>query len=258
MKWNWGQLWRKLFDHGLIQTNESCVHSFILDTDDDEILRHFFLIKMNGKKFTKLLLFKRNPNPLMSSQLEQWYQAVMICKGEVNQTKCKDMLVGDKVQLLGRDGQPQVVDRQAYQPGNENGNMANSMGGGMGARTDMIIRKSGNGVVLEYGAAEDDASYDGELGRKGMHEAKLKLPKTLKDMIGTLASDIHWRSSNLRKLEVVGYCHSAMNDLSLDLDSTKIITRKRRVSKSLPMTFTTPSSAYQVCSNQQEKESIFE
>ncbi|CAO3588596.1 unnamed protein product [Absidia cylindrospora] len=166
----------------------------------------------------------------------------------------------------------------------------------MGSRTDMIIRKSGNGVVLEYGAAEDAATYDGELGRKRMYEAKLKLPKTLKDMIGTLASDCHWRSSILRKLEVVGYCHSdaiaefmtldcpsgyicrlastnyhqipttvtefpklllllatslrmklrilrsmeAMNDLSLDLDSTKMTTRKRRASASLPVTFTTP------------------
>jgi hypothetical protein len=72
----------------------------------------------------------------------------------------------------------------------------------------MIIRKTGNGVVFEYGAAEDAASYDGTLGKKRMHEAELKLPKTLKDMMMGICDDCNWDTAIIRNIEVVGYCHS--------------------------------------------------
>lgn len=82
------------------------------------------------------------------------------------------------------------------------------LSGRMGSRTDMILRKTSNGVVLEYGAAEDAASYDGTLGKKRMHEAELKLPKTLKDMMTILCNDCNWNTAVIRNMEVIGYCHS--------------------------------------------------
>ncbi|CAO3600807.1 unnamed protein product [Absidia cylindrospora] len=80
--------------------------------------------------------------------------------------------------------------------------------GRMGSRTDMILRKTGNGVVLEYGAAEDAVTFDGYLGKKRMHEAELKLPKTLKDMMTLLCNDCNWNSTVMKQIEVIGYCHS--------------------------------------------------
>ncbi|SAM06172.1 hypothetical protein [Absidia glauca] len=42
-----------------------------------------------------------------------------------------------------------------------------------------------------------------------MHEAELKLPKTLKDMLGVLCNDCSWDTKIMRNIEVIGYCHSA-------------------------------------------------
>jgi hypothetical protein len=78
----------------------------------------------------------------------------------------------------------------------------------MGSRTDMALQKVDNGMTLEYGAAEDASLYDGILGRKRMHEAKLNLPKTLKDRLGVLCNDCHWDTEVMRKTKAIGYCHS--------------------------------------------------
>ncbi|ORZ04142.1 hypothetical protein BCR42DRAFT_338871, partial [Absidia repens] len=78
----------------------------------------------------------------------------------------------------------------------------------MGTRSDMIIQKVSNGVPLEYGVGEDGPLYDGHLGRKKVHEAELKLPKTMKDMMTILCNEYDWNKMIMKDIEVVGYCHS--------------------------------------------------
>jgi hypothetical protein len=64
----------------------------------------------------------------------------------------------------------------------------------------MVLRKVDNGMALEYGAAEDAPSFDGIFGGgEQMHEAELKLPKTLKDRPGVLCNDCHWDTEIMRK-----------------------------------------------------------
>ncbi|KAI8335143.1 hypothetical protein BC941DRAFT_399684 [Chlamydoabsidia padenii] len=325
-----------LYNHGLTLEKENCLHSFILDTDDDDIrglfgrdeweeidctnvkedpplpdnvktLLHdlnktdysaiYDILKDSTRRYedfnTKaifyavdsiLFLYEAVPNPLMSQQLEQWYQANIW-------TPIMDKMLGDLpgvVCVLGESASLASKERKRQQ-----GKLPS---GRMGSRTDITLRKAGNGLVLEYGAAEDAANYDGTLGKKRMHEAELKLPKTLKDMMTVLCNDCNWNAAIIKNIEVVGYCHSgtvtefmvmdnpsgyvcrllrsnyyqvpdtiadiskllrllaaalrmklrvsrsidSINKLYLDLDSTKMKARKRKASKSVADTLTTP------------------
>ncbi|ORY98315.1 hypothetical protein BCR42DRAFT_399136 [Absidia repens] len=42
-----------------------------------------------------------------------------------------------------------------------------------------------------------------------MHEAELKLPKTMKDMMAVLCSECDWDATVMREIEAIGFCHSA-------------------------------------------------
>ncbi|CAO3591698.1 unnamed protein product [Absidia cylindrospora] len=107
----------------------------------------------------------------MPSRLEQWYQSnvwtPVIGKlyGDVAGLEC---VLGESSSKASRGRKRQEGKRQSVR---------------MGSRCDMVLRKMGSSGIAEYGAAEEGADYDGDLGWKRMHEAELKLPKTLKDMM---------------------------------------------------------------------------
>ncbi|CAO3599497.1 unnamed protein product [Absidia cylindrospora] len=137
-----------------------------------------------------LYLLEADPNPLKSIQLEQWYQANVW-------TPIIDKILGDipgVICVLGESTSHASKERKRQ----ETGRMMTRMG----------IRKVSNGVPLEYGVGEDGALYDGHLGRKKVHEAELKLPKTMKDMMTILCNECDWNKMIMKDIEVVGYCHS--------------------------------------------------
>ncbi|KAG0188125.1 hypothetical protein DFQ28_005354 [Apophysomyces sp. BC1034] len=143
----------------------------------------------------------------MSQQLEQWYQANAW-------TSVTDEMLGDLpgvVCVLGESTSVASKERKRQQ--------GKLHSGRMDSRTDMILRKTGNGIVLEYGAEEDAANYDGNLGKKRMDEAELKLPKTLKDMMTMLCNDCNWDATIMRKIEAIGYCHSGIVAEFMVMDS---------------------------------------
>ncbi|SAM00626.1 hypothetical protein [Absidia glauca] len=237
-----------IYKHGLKLEKESCLHSFILDTDDDqvhalfddeefeeviskhckedpdlprnvyELLQEFnqnnsnaihAILKDSTRKYedyntrsifyavdSLTMLFDATPNPLMSSQLEQWYQANIWTPlmdkmyGDVPGVAC---VLGESLSIASKERKRLERKRQISK---------------LGSRSDMVLRRIGNGIALEYGAAEDGATYDGAFGRKRMYEAELKLPKTLKDMMMMMCNDCDWDGSMMTKIEVVGYCHS--------------------------------------------------
>lgn len=74
----------------------------------------------------------------------------------------------------------------------------------------MIIRKSGNGMNLEYGGAEAGSRYEGSYGKKKMYDGELKLPKTLRDMFIMMCKDIKWDPIKMKSIEIIGYLHSGL------------------------------------------------
>ncbi|CAO3638441.1 unnamed protein product [Cunninghamella blakesleeana] len=103
-----------------------------------------------------------NPNPLMNNQLEQWYQCNVW-------SSTIDKIFGNLKGVTCFRG--------------ESSSLTSS-------RTDMILRKSGNGVNLECGGAETASKYD----------------------------DTKWNLSKMENIEIVGYIHSGLVAEFLILD----------------------------------------
>lgn len=79
----------------------------------------------------------------------------------------------------------------------------------MGYKPDMIIQavREGN-RPLEFGACEAASFYDGPTGKKYKYESRLKLPKTLKDMLFNLCQHVDWDTKITKEIEVIGYVQS--------------------------------------------------
>ncbi|KAI8076331.1 uncharacterized protein BX664DRAFT_270964, partial [Halteromyces radiatus] len=191
-----------LYEYGMKLKKESCVHSFILDVDNEDFrglfeddgweeiectnikegpplpnnvdrLLHDFnkdssrryedfntrtifyavIYSMyvtqiyDGCRLTlffflctyRLFLLEASPNPLMSQQLEQWYQTNVW-------TPVTDKMLGNLpsvVCVLGESASVASKERKRQQ-----GKLYPRR---MGSRTDMVLRKTGNGIALEYG-----------------------------------------------------------------------------------------------------------
>ncbi|KAI8076333.1 uncharacterized protein BX664DRAFT_50663 [Halteromyces radiatus] len=86
--------------------------------------------------YSMLFLLEASPNPLMSQQLEQWYQTNVW-------TPVTDKMLGNLPSVVGESASVASKERKRQQ-----GKLYPER---MGSRTDMVLRKTGNGIVLEYG-----------------------------------------------------------------------------------------------------------
>lgn len=77
----------------------------------------------------------------------------------------------------------------------------------IGRRADLIIRDTASGIPTEYSAAEVANKFEGEFSEKWASEAKLKLPKMLRDMFVQLADKARWQEDVVHKLQTIGYIH---------------------------------------------------
>ena len=74
----------------------------------------------------------------------------------------------------------------------------------LGVKPGMTIAKD----MLEFGSAEHVYFDESGAGSKELIERFIKLPKTMKDMLLQLGSELHNDESCLRALRVVGFCHT--------------------------------------------------
>ncbi|KAI7860141.1 hypothetical protein BDC45DRAFT_564145 [Circinella umbellata] len=74
----------------------------------------------------------------------------------------------------------------------------------LGTKPDMIITKN----MVEYGLAEHGYDDEAGVGSKELVERFIKLPKTMKDMLVRLASEISNEEYKIRQLKVVGFSHT--------------------------------------------------
>jgi hypothetical protein len=79
----------------------------------------------------------------------------------------------------------------------------------MGRRGDWILRRVSNGVKDEFGAGEAGKSWTDKNGTKVLKE-KLKLLKTLKDMLIKLMDKVDWDVEMCSKIQTVGMIHAGM------------------------------------------------
>ncbi|CEP12317.1 hypothetical protein [Parasitella parasitica] len=90
-----------------------------------------------------------------------------------------------------------------------------------GCKPDMTIRAAGRSKVLEFGAAEAAAYYNGHMDRKYMFESQVQLLKLLKDMAHYLNEYVNWDQGKRSRIEVVGFVESALVIEFLTLYSPK-------------------------------------
>ncbi|CAO3588657.1 unnamed protein product [Absidia cylindrospora] len=151
-----------------------------------------------------IMLYEMSPCHLMCPQLELWYECNVW-------TPLLDKLYGDIHGVICIRGEPANLStkrRKASDGTNDKG-----------VKNDLIIRDVGGGHLLEFGAGETSSSYHDGLDAKHLYESKLKLPKTLRDMLMDLCLSVDWNPAIVRKLEVIGYLHHGLVTEHLLLDN---------------------------------------
>ncbi|KAG1490464.1 hypothetical protein G6F47_012252 [Rhizopus delemar] len=147
-----------------------------------------------------LHLYERNPNPLLIKQQEQWYNSnvwvPVIDKffGNLDGINCtRDNKSSFSSGKRKRESQERIGRKR------------------IGYKPDMIIQavREGN-RPLEFGACEAASFYDGPTGKKYKYESRLKLPKTLKDMLFNLCQHVDWDTKITKEIEVIGYVQSGL------------------------------------------------
>ncbi|RUS31704.1 hypothetical protein BC938DRAFT_477270 [Jimgerdemannia flammicorona] len=84
----------------------------------------------------------------------------------------------------------------------------------MGRRGDLVIRK----FLTEYGCAEAGKIFEGH-GTKYLKERGKKTPKMMKDIFDYLCALVEMEEERVRKLQTIGFIHSGLTTVLLRLDS---------------------------------------
>lgn len=66
----------------------------------------------------------------------------------------------------------------------------------------------GGGKPLEFGACEAASYYDGSADKKYYYESRIKLPKTLKDILFDLCEYVDWDVQKIKQIGVEGCIQS--------------------------------------------------
>ncbi|CAO3601435.1 unnamed protein product [Absidia cylindrospora] len=163
------------------------------------------------------MLYDMSPCPLMTPQLELWYECNVW-------TPLLDKMYGDihGIQCVRGESANLAAKRRKSTDGS----------GDNGVKNDLIIRTIGGGHLLEFAAGETSCSYHDGLDAKHLYESSLKLPKSLRDMFMDLCASVDWNPAVVNKLEVIGYLHHGLVAQHLLLDNPcGYICRLKRLKK---------------------------
>ncbi|KAI8076338.1 uncharacterized protein BX664DRAFT_353923 [Halteromyces radiatus] len=163
-----------LFEYGLKLKKESCVHSFILGIDNDDIRGLF-----KDDELKEIQTKCAKDDPLLADDIKKLLEEL-----DQNDANAVYDILKDSTRRYKDHDHKSIF----Y------------------AVVSLFFMFESNPNPLKSRQLEDGALYDGCMGSKHIHESELKLPKSLKDMMTKLCDECNWNPTVMRLLEVVGYC----------------------------------------------------
>ncbi|KAG1140609.1 hypothetical protein G6F37_012184 [Rhizopus arrhizus] len=232
-----------LYDYGLELEREHAVHSFILDTSDQEMKKLFTgqewdeITRETELETTTLPESILNLIQEMNKTNIKEVKRVLLKYAEIRYSDypTSDEFHIDKIcyaiesfnvwvptidKFFGNlDGINCIRDNKpSFSSGKRKRELQERIGRKrIGYKPDMIIQavREGN-RPLEFGACEAASFYDGPTGKKYKYESRLKLPKTLKDMLFNLCLHVDWDTKITKEIEVIGYVQSIIEFIILN------------------------------------------
>ncbi|RUS34368.1 hypothetical protein BC938DRAFT_480968 [Jimgerdemannia flammicorona] len=206
---------------------EHAIHSFILDTDDEIIQKHF-----SNADLEEII---DTPGPIIPDLFDEVAEYLSQFSGKTNLTDIREIMNKsdtrfDKNYVRDLYHDLDYIRFALYaieiESGQLRGNNFESWYNchvwhavidqrfkrdccyTLGRRGDWILRSVGNGERDEYGAGEAGKQWADQFGTKFLKEAGLKLPKILKDMLMKLMRKAEWDPVNCAKIQTFGIIHA--------------------------------------------------